>query len=82
MSGFSTTGSSVLTDIAALSHSMAMWRQFTTWIGGVGIIVLFLAVLPRLRIGGRQALFRNKAAGPELGLADTIRDSARRFVVL
>ena len=61
---------------------MAMWRQFTTWIGGVGIIVLFLAVLPRLRIGGRQALFRNEAAGPELGLADTIRDSARRFVVL
>jgi trk system potassium uptake protein TrkH len=82
MSGFSTTGSSVLTDIGALSHSMAMWRQFTTWIGGVGIIVLFLAVLPRLRIGGRQALFRHEAAGPELGLADTIRDSARRFVVL
>ena len=82
MSGFSTTGSSVLTDIEAQSRSMAMWRQFTTWIGGVGIIVLFLAVLPRLRIGGRQALFRHEAAGPELGLADTIRDSARRFVVL
>src|SRR3954454_2166608 len=82
MSGFSTTGSSVLTDIGALSRSMAFWRQFTTWIGGVGIIVLFLAVLPRLRIGGRQALFRTESAGPELGLADTIRDSARRFVVL
>ena len=82
MSGFSTTGSSVLTDIGALSNSMAMWRQFSTWVGGVGIIVLFLAVLPRLRIGGRQALFRHEAAGPELGLADTIRDSARRFVVL
>jgi trk system potassium uptake protein TrkH len=82
MSGFSTTGSSVLTDIGALSRSMAMYRQLTTWVGGVGIIVLFLAVLPRLRIGGRQALFRHEAAGPELGLADTIRDSARRFVVL
>ena len=82
MSGFSTTGSSVLGDTEGLSRSMAMWRQFTTWIGGVGIIVLFLAVLPRLRIGGRQALFRNEAAGPEIGLADTIRDSARRFVVL
>ena len=44
-----------------------MWRQFTTWIGGVGIIVLFLAVLPRLRVGGRQALFRTEAPGPELG---------------
>src|SRR5919109_1014641 len=82
MSGFSTTGSSVLTDIEGLSRSMAMWRQFTTWIGGVGIIVLFLAVLPRLRVGGRQALFRTEAAGPELGLEDTIRESARRFVVL
>jgi trk system potassium uptake protein TrkH len=82
MSGFSTTGSSVLTDVEGLSRSMAMWRQFTTWIGGVGIIVLFLAVLPRLRVGGRQALFRSESAGPELGLADTIRASSRRFVVL
>jgi trk system potassium uptake protein len=82
MSGFSTTGSSVLTDIEGLSRSMAMWRQFTTWIGGVGIIVLFLAVLPRLRVGGRQALFRTESAGPELGLEATIRESARRFVVL
>src|SRR5215210_166972 len=82
MSGFSTTGSSALTDIEGLTRSMAMWRQFTTWIGGVGIIVLFLAVLPRLRVGGRQALFKSEAPGPEYGLAETIRDSARRFVVL
>jgi Trk-type K+ transport system membrane component len=65
MSGFSTTGSSVLTHIDALPRSMAMWRQFTTWIGGVGIIVLFLAVLPRLRIGGRQALFRTESRSIE-----------------
>src|SRR3954449_1034930 len=82
MSGFSTTGATAVASVGDLSRSMAMWRQITAWIGGVGIIVLFLAVLPRLRIGGRQALFRNEAAGPELGLADTIRDSARRFVVL
>jgi trk system potassium uptake protein TrkH len=82
MSGFSTTGSTALTDVEALTRSMAMWRQFTTWIGGVGIIVLFLAVLPRLRVGGRQALFRTEAPGPEIGFADTIRESARRFVVL
>jgi trk system potassium uptake protein len=44
--------------------------------------VLFLAVLPRLRVGGRQALFRTESPGPELGFADTIRESARRFVVL
>jgi trk system potassium uptake protein TrkH len=82
MSGFSTTGSSVLTDIEGISRSMAMWRQFTTWIGGAGIIVLFLAVLPRLRVGGRQALFKTEAPGPEIGLTETIRESARRFVVL
>ncbi len=82
MSGFSTTGASALTDIEGLSRSMAMWRQFSAWIGGVGIIVLFLAVLPRLRIGGRQALFKTEMAGPELPLADTIRQTARRFLLL
>src|SRR5919108_1026654 len=82
MSGFSTTGSSVLTDIEALSRSMAMWRQFTTWIGGVGIIVLFPPLLPRLRVGGRQALFKTEMPGPELPLATTIRESARRFLLL
>jgi trk system potassium uptake protein len=82
MSGFSTTGSSALTDIEGLERSMAMWRQLTAWVGGVGIIVLFLAVLPRLRVGGRQALFRTEMPGPELPLAITIRESARRFVTL
>jgi trk system potassium uptake protein TrkH len=82
MSGFSTTGASVVADVAGLSRSMAMWRQTTGWLGGVGIIVLFLAVLPRLRIGGRQVLFKAESAGPELGLATTIRDAAQRFVVL
>src|SRR5215213_5450942 len=82
MSGFSTTGSSVVRDIDALPASIAMWRQFTAWIGGVGIIVMFLAVLPRLRVGGRQALFKTEMPGPELPLATTIRESARRFVTL
>ena len=82
MSGFSTTGSSALTDIEGLQRSMAMWRALTAWVGGVGIIVLFLAVLPRLRVGGRQALFKTEMPGPELPLAVTIRESARRFVTL
>ena len=72
----------MVVSIGDLSRSMAMWRQITAWIGGVGIIVLFLAVLPRLRIGGRQALFKAESAGPELGLSATIRESAQRFVVL
>src|SRR5829696_5704231 len=82
MSGFSTTGATAIANVGDLSRSMAMWRQITAWIGGVGIIVLFLAVLPRLRIGGRQALFKAESAGPELGLSATIRESAQRFVVL
>lgn len=81
MSGFSTTSSSVLTDVEGLSHSLAMWRQFTVWLGGVGIIVLALAVLPRLRVGGRQ-LLEVEMPGPEADLTATIRDTARRFLVL
>jgi trk system potassium uptake protein TrkH len=82
MSGFSATAATVLTDVEGLSRSMAMWRQFTAWIGGLGIIVLFLAVLPRLNVGGRQALFRTEMPGPEIGLEETIRETARRFVLL
>jgi len=83
MSGFTTTGSSVLTDIEGLSRSLAMWRQFTQWLGGMGIIVLFLAILPRLRVGGRQALFKTEAPGPELAtFPATIRETAQRFIGL
>ncbi|MDQ3889120.1 MAG: TrkH family potassium uptake protein [Actinomycetota bacterium] len=79
MSGMTTTGASVLTDIEALDRSMAMWRQFSQWLGGMGIIVLALAVLPRLRIGGRQ-LMEFEAPGPELEpLSVRIRDTARRL---
>jgi trk system potassium uptake protein TrkH len=79
MSGFTTTGSSVVVDIPALDKSMAMWRQFTQWLGGMGIIVLALAVLPRLRVGGRQ-LFESEAPGPEIEkLTTKIRDTARRL---
>jgi trk system potassium uptake protein TrkH len=82
MSGFSSTGASVVTDIPAMSPSFLLWRQFTAWIGGLGIIVLFLAVLPRLNVGGRQAMFKTEAAGPEIGFETTIREAARRFVTL
>jgi trk system potassium uptake protein TrkH len=82
MSGFAASGATVLTDVEGLSRSMAMYRQFTAWIGGLGIIVLFLAVLPRLNVGGRQALFRSEMPGPEIGLEESIRETARRFVLL
>ena len=82
MSGFTTTGASVVTDVESLPHSIAMWRQFTQWLGGMGIIVLALAVLPRLRIGGRQ-LMEAELPGPELEpLAVSIRSTARRLWVV
>lgn len=82
MSGMTTTGASVLTDVEALDRSMAMWRQQTQWLGGMGIIVLALAVLPRLRVGGRQ-LMESELPGPELEkLTASIRDTARRLWLL
>jgi trk system potassium uptake protein TrkH len=82
MSGFTTTGATVLTDVESLDRSVLMWRQFTQWLGGMGIIVLALAVLPRLRVGGRQ-LLESELPGPEIDqLADRIRDTARRLWLL
>jgi trk system potassium uptake protein TrkH len=78
MSGFTTTGASVLTDIDGLPRSLLFWRQFTQWLGGIGIIVVALAVLPRLRVGGRQ-LLEHEMPGPEIeSLSTRIRDTARR----
>jgi trk system potassium uptake protein len=82
MSGMTTTGASILTDVGELDRSLAMWRQFSQWLGGMGIIVLALAVLPRLRVGGRQ-LFESELPGPEVEtLAASIRDTARRLWIL
>ena len=57
-------GRSILTNVDSVDHSLLLWRQFTQWLGGMGIIVLALAVLPRLRVGGRQ-LLDSELAGPE-----------------
>jgi trk system potassium uptake protein TrkH len=82
MSGFTTTGATALVDFEAMPHSLMMWRQFTQWLGGVGIIVLFLAILPRLRVGGRQ-LLEHELPGPEVEpLTSTIRSTSGRFVLL
>ena len=78
MSGFTTTGASVLTNVEEISRSLLIWRQFTSWLGGIGIIVLALAVLPRLRVGGRQ-LLESEMPGPEIeSLSTRIADTARR----
>jgi trk system potassium uptake protein TrkH len=63
MSGFSTTGATILTDIEALPHGLLFWRSLTHWIGGMGIIVFSLAILPFLGVGGMQ-LFKAEVPGP------------------
>ncbi len=77
MSGLTTTGATVLTDIAALPHSLLLWRALTHWLGGLGIVVLFVAVLPLLGVGGKR-LFRVEAAGPTPeGVTPRIQETAR-----
>lgn len=82
MSGMTTTGATVLVEYETVDRSLMLWRQFSQWIGGMGIVVLALAVLPRLRVGGRQ-LMESETPGPDIDpLAATIRHTARRLWLL
>ena len=63
MSGLTTTGATILIDIEAMPKGLLMWRSLTQWIGGMGIIVLTLAILPFLGVGGMQ-LFKAEVPGP------------------
>ena len=63
MSGLTTTGATVFTDYTIYGRGLFFWRAMTQWLGGVGVIALFIAVLPRLAIAGRE-LFFAEAAGP------------------
>jgi trk system potassium uptake protein TrkH len=79
MSGFTTTGATVLGDISFESHTRAtmMWRQLTQWLGGMGIVVLAVAILPELSVGGAQ-LMDAEAPGPGIEkLTPRIAETAR-----
>ena len=77
MSGFTTTGSSILTDVETLSHGLHFWRSLTHWLGGMGIIVLSLAILPFFGIGG-MSLYTAEATGATYEkLRPKIRDTAK-----
>jgi len=77
MSGFTTTGATVIANIDAVPHSVLLWRATTQWIGGMGIIVLGLAILPFLGVGGMQ-LFQFEAPGPTADrLRPRIEDTAK-----
>ncbi len=82
MSGLTTTGATILDDIESLPHGVLFWRSMTQWIGGMGIIVLTIAILPMLGIGGME-LFVAEAPGPTKDkIHPRIKETARRLWVI
>lgn len=76
ISGFTTTGSSILSDVEALSHCALFWRSFTHWIGGMGILVFLLAVLP-LTGGSHVNLMKAESPGPQVEkMVPSVRQTA------
>ncbi len=80
ISGFTTTGASILTDIEAMSHSMLFWRSFSHWIGGMGILVFILTILPAASEGSSFSLMQAESPGPVVSkLVPRLRLSARNL---
>lgn len=83
ISGFTTTGSSILPDVEALSRCMLLWRSFTHWVGGMGVIVFMLAVLPLAGGGYNMHIMRAESPGPSVGkLVPKVRQTAKILYLL
>ena len=81
-SGFTTTGSTILTDIESLPRGILFWRSFTHWLGGMGVLVPTIALLPMLGIGG-QKIMRAETTGPTMDkISFTTNSSARRLYMI
>ena len=82
VSGFTTTGASILSDVEAMSHVSLFWRSFTHWVGGMGVLVFLLAVLP-MGGGSNMNLMRAESPGPSVGkLVPKVRHTARILYVI
>ena len=78
ISGFTTTGASIITDITTLSHSSLFWRSFSHWIGGMGILVFVLIFIPESDDGSSMHLLRAESPGPQVGkLASKMKVTTR-----
>lgn len=66
VSGFTTTGSSILSDVEALSHTSLFWRSFSHWIGGMGVLVFILMLIPTNRGGTQMNLMKAESPGPDV----------------
>lgn len=83
ISGFTTTGSSILPDVETLSRCMLIWRSFTHWVGGMGVIVFMLAVLPLAGGGYNMHIMRAESPGPSVGkLVPKVRQTAKILYLL
>ncbi|MCB0338681.1 MAG: hypothetical protein KDD53_03705 [Bdellovibrionales bacterium] len=81
-SGFSGTGASAINDIESLDSAIVLWRSMTQWLGGMGIIVFFIAILPALGLGGVQ-LFKAEITGPQGDkLTPRVREAAKKLWLL
>ncbi len=77
VSGFTTTGASILTDVEKMSHGLLFWRSFTHWIGGMGVLVLIMAIIPT-DSGRAIHILRAEMAGPVIGkIVPKIKDTAK-----
>lgn len=82
VSGFTTTGASILSDVEALSHTSLFWRSFTHWIGGMGVLVFILAIVP-LSGGSNMNLMKAESPGPSVGkLVPKLKQTARLLYVI
>lgn len=82
VSGFTTTGASILTNVEALSHTALFWRSFTHWIGGMGVLVFLLAIIP-LSGGSNINLMRAESPGPSVGkLVPKMKYTARILYII
>lgn len=78
MSGFTTTGASIIPDISVISHSSLFWRSFSHWIGGMGILVFVLIFIPESNDGSSMHLLRAESPGPQVGkIASKMKVTAR-----
>jgi trk system potassium uptake protein TrkH len=76
MSGLTTTGATIFTDFTRYGHGVFFWRALTHWLGGLGVIALFIAVLPRLGVGGRELFFAEAAGPTDEKLTPQLRNTA------
>ena len=82
VSGFTTTGSSIFTDVEVLPRCILFWRSFTHWIGGMGVLV-FLLILPPLAVGGRMNLMKAESPGPSVSrLVPKVQATAKILYIL